>query len=381
MPGDDPDLAAVAQSAATDAGGLDPALLGDFLGTVGQAARTGRRLTGAELDRAGARGAEAAQAGVVLRALIDLYLSACWRLWRELPVANGGSAAQVRAAGLAVLRAADDGVAALAGGYQLARSDLVRRAEADRREVFDALLAGGSEAAGVLGRAGDLGLDLAAPHAVLVAGGAFAGPGSAALPGRLERALTGRLGDAGVLVALKRGALVVIAAAPDRHAVHEVRDRTVEVLGGRQWRGAIGRPGSGPDAVRASYEQARDALELADQLDLPGPMVDPADLAVHRVLLASREATEDLVRSRLGPLAAARGGAGPLLDTLLAYYTTGGVATDTARHLHLSVRAVTYRLARVRQLLGVDPTDPAERFALHAAVLGARLLHWPERLP
>ena len=38
---------------------------------------------------------------------------------------------------------------------------------------------------------------------------------------------------------------------------------------------------------------------------------------------------------------------------------------------------MTYRLARVRQLLGVDPTDPAERFALQAAVLGARALGWP----
>jgi DNA-binding PucR family transcriptional regulator len=53
------------------------------------------------------------------------------------------------------------------------------------------------------------------------------------------------------------------------------------------------------------------------------------------------------------------------------------VATDTARRLHLSVRAVTYRLDRVRTLTGYDPTDPAQRFTMHAAVLGAKLLGWP----
>jgi DNA-binding PucR family transcriptional regulator len=45
--------------------------------------------------------------------------------------------------------------------------------------------------------------------------------------------------------------------------------------------------------------------------------------------------------------------------------------------MHLSVRAVTYRLAKVRQLTGYDPTDADHRFVLHAVVLGARLLDWP----
>lgn len=381
-PGGAIDLAAVAAGAADDAGGLDAGLLGDFLPTVVAAAATGRRLRPTELARYGERGASAAQAGVALRALVDLYLSASWRLWQELPVVRDGSAAQVRAAGLVVLRAADDGVAALAEGFQLARGDLSRRQESARREVFDALLAGGPEAVAVLGAAADLGLDLAAPHAVLVGAGAFDGDGAAALLGRLERALQGRYGDAGVLLALKAGALVCIFAAPNDTAVTQVRDRVVDVLGATAglaaWRGAVGRPLAGPDGVRASYEQARDALDLAVRLGLPGPVVDVGRLAVYRVLLRDREALDELITARLGPLASARGGAGPLLETLDVFYATGGVATETARRLHLSVRAVTYRLARVTALLGVDATDPAERFALQAAVLGARALGWPE---
>jgi DNA-binding PucR family transcriptional regulator len=41
------------------------------------------------------------------------------------------------------------------------------------------------------------------------------------------------------------------------------------------------------------------------------------------------------------------------------------------------VRAVTYRLARVKELTGRDPADPAQELALHVAVVGARLLDWP----
>jgi DNA-binding PucR family transcriptional regulator len=84
------------------------------------------------------------------------------------------------------------------------------------------------------------------------------------------------------------------------------------------------------------------------------------------------------VQAVLSPLNQARGGARPLLDTLDAYFTTGNVATEAAAQLHLSVRAVTYRLARVRSLTGYNPLDPAHRFTMHAAVLGAKLLGWPE---
>lgn len=376
------DLEGVALDAAGDAGGLDVALLGDFLSTVVEAAQTGRTLRRAELERYGERGAAAAQAGVPLRALIDLYLSASWRLWGELPVVNTGTADQVRAAGLAVLRAADDGVAALAGGFQLARTDLVRRLDAERREVFEALLTGGSAARTVLARAADLGLDLSSPHAVLIAADVdvLQGSAAAAVIGRVERTLAGRLGDALPLLAVHQGQLVCVFAAPDAEAVQQVSEQLSTVLdasAGANWRIAVGRRLPGPEGVRVSYDQAHDTLDLAALLGLAKPVLTSADLAVYRVLLRDRAAIAELISTVLGPLAATRGGGGPLLETLDAYYASGAVAAETARRLHLSVRAVTYRLARVQEVLGRDPGDPAERFAMHAAVLGARLLSWP----
>jgi DNA-binding PucR family transcriptional regulator len=68
---------------------------------------------------------------------------------------------------------------------------------------------------------------------------------------------------------------------------------------------------------------------------------------------------------------------GSVLETLYAYFAGGHNASETARRLHLSVRAVTYRLARARDLTGYDPADARQRFTMHAAVLGARLLDWP----
>jgi DNA-binding PucR family transcriptional regulator len=65
------------------------------------------------------------------------------------------------------------------------------------------------------------------------------------------------------------------------------------------------------------------------------------------------------------------------LDTLGAYFASGGVAAEAARRLDLGTRTVTYRLERVRALTGYAATDPAHRFTLEAAVLGARLLNWP----
>ena len=102
-PGDQLDLAAITSAASREAGGVPPDLLGDFLAAVHAAALTGRRLDGGRADRArpvgrAGRGGRRRPAG-----LVDLYLSAAWRLWRELP--DPGGAVATRAAGLAVLRA------------------------------------------------------------------------------------------------------------------------------------------------------------------------------------------------------------------------------------------------------------------------------------
>ena len=136
---------------------MPPELLGDYLPAVLDAARTGRRLAAVELARYGRSGEQAAERGVALRGLVNLFLSATWRLWHELP-----GLADPRAAGLGVLHAADDAVAAAAEGFERAHLSIARREEAERLEFVDDLLSGRA-AADLLTRGERLGLRLRRP--------------------------------------------------------------------------------------------------------------------------------------------------------------------------------------------------------------------------
>ena len=299
----------------------------------------------------------------------------------------------VVAAGEVMLRAVDDAVAELAEGFQLARRSLVRSQVSARREFVDDLLTGGADVVGLLDRASGFGLHLSGPHAVAVVTAAREFTDDNPLVRAVERAVLGSKGDADALVASKSGKLVVVFAAPDRDAVDHVLAGIRSALGpgtdddGRvqlqrrpldgTWQIAVGRPRTTASGVVASYREALDALDLAQRLSLTAPIIDARDLLVYRVLVNDRPAVTDLIHTLLTPLLEARGGAGPMIDTLLAYFSAGGNTAKTARDLHLSVRAVTYRLDRIRELTGQNVNDPNDSFALHAAVLGAKLLDWP----
>ena len=107
--------------------------------------------------------------------------------------------------------------------------------------------------------------------------------------------------------------------------------------------------------IAESYRAARQGADLAARLEWEDPIVRPERVAVYAVLLRDRQALVDLVELVLAPLESARGGAQPLLDTLAAYLAAGGVATQAARRMNLSVRAVTYRLARISQADRLGP--------------------------
>ena len=388
----DPPLQAIAAAAAQDAGGLPVDLLADFLPVMIDRVASGNRLPPKALARYGLAGRTAAADGVALRALLDLYLSAAWRLWRHLPtVANAadGPAAVVEAGEL-MLRAVDEVVAVLTEGYQLARRDLVSAQATARREFVDDLLLGGAQAmAGLVERAGLFGLNLAGPHAVVVVRAEKPFTDSSPLTGVLERSILGAKADADALVTTKDGHLVVIFAAPDRRAIDGVIDsltsrlpstapgvqlqRTAQV---GAWRMGAGQAQQGPAGVRLSFEQAQEALELSARLGGSEQVVDAADLLLYRVLVRDETAMRELMDAVLTPLTAARGGAEPLLSTLEAYFAAGGNASLSARSLHLSVRALTYRLEKIAELTGRDPADPMQRFELQTAVAGARLLGW-----
>ncbi len=378
-------LASVAAAAA--AASQAPAeLLGGYLPILAGAAIHGRRPAPFELAAVRELGRRAAEQGIGAGQAVDLYLSAAWRLWRELPLLmRSRDREKVRAAAEAVLRVLDDSIGALVDGHQSARRDMIRYEEALRREFIDDLLRGDADVARMVERAEPFGVDLSKPHHV-----ALAAPKSpqvqvdrAAIV--LERAAVDHFGDRDVLVATKDGRVVVLVPATSaqlsRTQVTDVsrviHTELARAGSGDSWRVAAGRAFPGAYGIARSYEEARESVTLAARLNLQAPVIDIRDLLVYRVLGRDQAAIIDLVREVLGPLTQVRGGPGVLVDTLQAYFSAGDVATEAAQRLHISVRTVTYRLAKVKQLTGYAVSHADQRFALHAAVLGARLLEWP----
>jgi sugar diacid utilization regulator len=386
-------LISVAERASKDSGGVSSEFLAGYLPMLADAATIGRAPKRAEIDAVRLQGRHAAESGVPVGRGVDLYLSAARRVWAELPaVVRQRDNKAVRAAAEALLQVVDEAVASFADGHAEAGRELVRREETLRRDLVDDLLRGDSHLSELVERAEPFGLDLTRAHQVALAEPGRRLPSIAAATTALERVVLDRFGDRDVLVATKEGLVVVLALAEATGApVTSMGLATTGSLGktihnelsrlrrGSPWRVAVGRAHPGAYGIARSYEEAREGLTMAARMHLDRPIVETRDVLTYRVLARDQPALTDLVYSVLHPLREARGGAGPLVETLAAYFDSGCVATTAAARLHLSVRAVTYRLDRVKSLTGFDPLDPAHRYTLQTAVLGAKLLDWPER--
>ncbi|BEP15919.1 helix-turn-helix domain-containing protein [Acidothermaceae bacterium B102] len=379
-------LTEVARLAGRDSA-VDPEMIGDYLTSVVGAVRSSRRLTSDDLDQATERGAAAARAGVAVGPLVDLHLSAVWRLWPQLPemlAPASGRRPDVADQALFALRAADDGVAALVSGYDRELRALASREAAAHQEFLDDLLAGQTDVATLVERGAQFGLRLGGYHRVVVVRGSAVGDASSH---QLERQVQALVGADDAVVAAKGSDL--IAVLPDRGAAANASDEGeltafgARLLGNRRSRTAFG-PGvrvgvgrclPGPGGVRTSWLEAQDSLTVAAALDLTDLTVTADRTAAHRMLLQDPHALAQLVESVLAPLRGVRGGPRALVDTLVVHLATDSTA-ETARRLHLSVRATTYRLQRIVALTGRDLHDPTDRFALQSAAVGARLLGW-----
>ncbi|MFF4048467.1 PucR family transcriptional regulator [Streptomyces chartreusis] len=332
---------------------------------LADSAPTGRRLTRDELDSRRELGARAAASGYGWRVLVREHLVA------------GRAARPASADPDSVLTVIEQAIDAFADGYERAQRLVVRQEEAARREFIDDLLHGRGDPGHLAARAERFGLRLSRVHAVAVAEGPAKYDETDPVPRRVEDALFGRFENRRILFTTKDGRMVCIAPGDQGEVLtHFAKQAHAATEGGQV---AIGRPRSGAVGIGHSYEEALNALDVAQRMGFDDPLLRAADLLVFPVLARDRQALVDLVRSTLGPLEQARGGPQPLLDTLTTYFDAGCVAAETARRLALSVRALTYRLDRIHTLTGTNPADPTHRYTLQTAVIGARLLDWPGR--
>lgn len=338
-----------------------------FRETLAEVARSGRRLSREELNARRALGEQAAEAGYGLRSLVNGLLSAARANW---PAPPGVSAPEV-------LAAVEQAVDASAEGYERAQRLAVRHEEAARREFIDDLLHGRGDQGRLAERAERFGLRLAHAHVVAVARGDEPYDDGHPVARAVEAAVFSRYGDRRTLLTTKDDLLICVAPDGQEEIARYFAKQAYAMA--EDCRAAVGRAHPGPGGVVLSFEEAVGALHIADRMHLDSPVLSAADLLVFPVLMRDRQAMFDLMDTALGPLKAARGGPGPMLETLAVYFEAGCVAAEAARRLNLSVRALTYRLERIRGLTGADLNDAMDRYSLHTAVIGARIFGWPDQ--
>jgi hypothetical protein len=131
----------------------------------------------------------------------------------------------------------------------------------------------------------------------------------------------------------------------------------------------------GPTAptLAAAHASARDALQglraVSGWPGAPRP-VRAMDLLPERALAGDPWAKAELVATVVAPLTSAGGELG---RTLASYLDGGGALESCARALFVHPNTVRYRLRRVTEVTGLDPTDPRASLVLRIALIVGRL--------
>ena len=227
---------------------------------------------------------------------------------------------------------------------------------------------GGLGAPGTPGAPGTLG----APGTA----GAPGTPGTASSPGAATREpprtadlrrVAGRAG-ADLLLGVQGDRLVLVLGAPTAQAAREAVALVVDRLGP----GPVATGPEVPDVADAgrSLRAALAALHaVAAWPGAPRP-VRADDLLPERVLNGDPAARHTLLTEIHQPLVRA---GSPLIATVDAYLDVGGSLEGAARRLFVHTNTVRYRLRRVTELIGWDPTDPREGYVIRTALAVGRL--------
>ncbi|QRP46557.1 GAF domain-containing protein [Amycolatopsis sp. FDAARGOS 1241] len=227
--------------------------------------------------------------------------------------------------------------------------------------LTDLLTAPARNPASLTARARRLGVDLAAPHVVLVAHA----------PGTSRRALASACARFGDLVGVH--AEQVVALAPPGVAAAKVASELRSVVDCPVTVGAAG-PATGPAALADAYSEAVRCVSTLLALGRAGDGAAMAELGFLGVLLGRHADLPAYVRATLGPVLDydARRGT-DLAGTLRAYFATGGNLARAKDVLHVHVNTVVQRLDRVSALLGDDWRDPGRALEIQLALRLAEL--------
>ncbi|MFC4859109.1 helix-turn-helix domain-containing protein [Actinophytocola glycyrrhizae] len=213
--------------------------------------------------------------------------------------------------------------------------------------------------AALLARGRRLGIDLAAPHAVLIAH----------VDGVPRRRLAMACGRFATLVGLHAEQVVALVADGDPS---ELAGRLATSLSTSVEApvtvGASG-PAAGPPALAAAADEARRCLRSLLALGRVGHGAALADLGFVGQLIGDRTDLAGYVRATLGPVLDYDQRRGTdLVATLRAYFECGTNLTRAKDVLHVHVNTVVQRLDRIASLLGDDWQAPERALEIQIAL-------------
>ena len=171
------------------------------------------------------------------------------------------------------------------------------------------------------------------------------------------------------------GRLVLLAPVPagEPLALGRQLAEAVEEAGGCA---TVGVAAADPDSLAEAYAEGRRCLDTLLTLGRVGEVSDPAGLGLTRLLLGENgpEEVAAYLRGTLGAVLdydAQRGTS--LVETLEAWFASGGRLKESGAVLHVHPNTVSQRLDRVAGLLGAGWRDPARALDLQLALRVHRL--------
>jgi hypothetical protein len=239
----------------------------------------------------------------------------------------------------------------------LLRRSVARAEDEVRGELLtDLLTAPTRNPAALLARGRRLGIDLAAPHTVLIAH----------VDGVSRRRLAMACGRYATLVGLHAEQVVLLVAddVPASKLAAELSaavDAPVTV-------GAAG-PAAGPSALASAAAEAARCVRSLLALGRTGHGAALSDLGFVGQLVGDRTDLAGYVRATIGPVLDYDSRRGTdLVDTLRAYFDCGTNLTRAKDVLHVHVNTVVQRLDRIASLLGEDWQAPDRALEIQLAL-------------
>ncbi|GAA1845859.1 helix-turn-helix domain-containing protein [Pseudonocardia ailaonensis] len=241
------------------------------------------------------------------------------------------------------------------------------------REFLDDLLTTPADPAATVSRGRQLGVDLGAPHTLLVLRPDPGGQATGLLT-QVQHVVNATSAEA--LVAARGGDVIVLwpegDGLPDAREIAErLRGHCTACTAGTVSVG-LGRACHAVTDYAEAYRLAAGALNLTQRAGRTDRVVALGELGVYRLLLQVERPEEliEFMQGMLDPLRAydvQRDAA--LVETLRAFLRCGCTATTTAESLIVHPNTISYRLHRIEELLDVNLRDPQALLRIQLAFL------------